>query len=265
MNEKSTNNNNKHAQYPLTDKEAFKKYPDETGYSVPPNYTDSEWEAYLEWNKQPVVPLPDTINVPTTQERIDNNEMSWNYPKGTKHTPEYYRKEGKPEWNLVDFPSLEPLVRALEYGKKKHGAFSYQKFIPKDILLDKLYRHIIEIHKGNFIDEETGAHHIGGVLANAMFYSLHHRENDLSSVSTDTPIEQYIVDVKDIPNNETIESTLDKLKFFMSTRGKLTKKAKVELERKKILELVALGLSDTSIGLQLGLNRRTVQRRRLNR
>jgi len=220
MNENSTNNN----------KQQAKQYPNETGYSVPPNYTDAEWEAYLEWN------TPKFAAEGTS--KPDDNAL---------YTPEYYRKEGKPEWNLVDFPALEPLVRALEYGKSKHGKFSYRNFIPKDILLDKLYRHVIEIHKGNFVDAETGEHHIGGVLANAMFYSYHHRESDIFEVSnrkSDAPgLIDILSDQQKLINvlgyNLAKEQAKETLKDF-STNSRKQEVFRLKSEGKKIREIAKL-------------------------
>jgi len=279
MNENSTNNNNKHAQYPVTPDKAFKKqYPDETGYSVPGTYTDPEWEAYLEWNKNPSVPLPDEVTEITTQERIDKKEMSWDIPKGTKHTPEYYRKEGKPEWNLVDFPSLEPLVRALEYGKSKHGKFSYRNFIPKDVLIDKLYRHLIEIHKGNFVDEETGEHHIGGVLANAMFYSYHHRVNDILNIKVeDTKLIDILSDQQKLINilgyNLAKEQALkiectEANGFIVDLAQMKPKETQKEFMNRVVTQcchdLIDSGLTREEVAKKLGISTRTVYRRLKN-
>ena len=78
---------------------------------------------------------------------------------------------GKPRWSLVDHKSLEPLVRVLEFGENKYGRFNWKKGLDKTEILESLYRHLISLMDGQEFDEETGLHHIGHIMSNAMFYS----------------------------------------------------------------------------------------------
>lgn len=81
---------------------------------------------------------------------------------------------GKSQWSLVHFTSLLPLVRVLEAGAAKYSRNNWMKGLTKEECLDSMQRHFIELKEGNEYDEDTGVHHIGGVLVNAMFYSFHH-------------------------------------------------------------------------------------------
>lgn len=111
--------------------------------------------------------------------------------------------EGKPQWSIVDFDSLEPLVRVLEYGAHKYSMFKDKDgklikgseitkeeaeglelissgkdnwklgFKDKLKILDSLFRHLIAIMRGELNDKESGLPHIGHLMCNAMFFSYH--------------------------------------------------------------------------------------------
>lgn len=79
--------------------------------------------------------------------------------------------EGKLQWSLVDFKSLEPMVRVLEFGAKKYSAENWKKGLYTKEIIESLLRHIFSILEGEDIDPESGEEHIGHVLCNAMFLS----------------------------------------------------------------------------------------------
>lgn len=83
--------------------------------------------------------------------------------------------QGKPRWSLVDHQSLESLVRVLEFGEEKYGRWNWKKGLDKTEILESLYRHLIALMDGQDLDEETGLHHIGHIMSNAMFYSYFDR------------------------------------------------------------------------------------------
>lgn len=119
--------------------------------------------------------------------------------------------EGKPQWSLVDFDSLEPLVRVLEYGAHKYSIFESKDgklikgadisieeakdlelissgkdnwklgFSDKLKILESLFRHLKDLMKGELNDKESGLPHIGHILANAMFFSYHTKQNEIKS------------------------------------------------------------------------------------
>lgn len=111
----------------------------------------------------------------------------------------------KPKWSLVDFKSLEPLVRVLEYGANKYSVYlnedtgevikhselpedtsrftllesgreNWKLGLDKKEILESLLRHTFAILDGEDFDKESKLHHIGHIMANAMFYS--HYLND---------------------------------------------------------------------------------------
>lgn len=84
---------------------------------------------------------------------------------------------GKPEWGLVDFDALEPMVRVLEFGKKKYGESNWRKggkLLTSVKILESLMRHTFAILRGELRDKESGELHIGHIMCNAMFWSRLH-------------------------------------------------------------------------------------------
>jgi hypothetical protein len=81
--------------------------------------------------------------------------------------------EWKPEWTLVDFDSLEPMVRVLEFGAKKYARDNWKKPMDRKKILDSLMRHLVRLMADEETDSESKLPHIGHILCNAMFYSYH--------------------------------------------------------------------------------------------
>lgn len=87
---------------------------------------------------------------------------------------------GKPRYSLIDYASLEPLVRVLEFGEGKYNRNNWRRPQSKLEILDSLQRHVGElIDKVNEGEEEndieTQLHIIGHILANGMFFAYHNR------------------------------------------------------------------------------------------
>ena len=78
--------------------------------------------------------------------------------------------EGKRKWSLVHYKSLEPLVEVLEFGAEKYGEFNWQKGLDKKEILESMMRHLVALMDGEQNDKESGLHHIGHIMCNAMFY-----------------------------------------------------------------------------------------------
>lgn len=110
--------------------------------------------------------------------------------------------QGKLKWNLVDFKSLEEMVKVLEYGAHKYsifedtngnlikgvditveeaknlkciksGANNWKLGMSKETILNSLIRHIVEIQNEE-LDKESLCNHMGHVMCNAMFYLFYH-------------------------------------------------------------------------------------------
>jgi hypothetical protein len=86
--------------------------------------------------------------------------------------------EGKLKWSLVDFKSLEPLVRVMTYGTKKYAPRNWMKGLNTEEILESLSRHLFALMSGEIIDPESGEEHIGHIMANAMFYKYHYEKQN---------------------------------------------------------------------------------------
>ena len=82
--------------------------------------------------------------------------------------------EGKPQWSLVDFKSLEPLVRVMEYGAQKYARENWKKGLDLNQILESMSRHLFALMSGEIVDPESGCEHIGHIMANAMFWEYHY-------------------------------------------------------------------------------------------
>ena len=88
--------------------------------------------------------------------------------------------EGKPQWSLIHFKSLEPMIRVLEFGTLKYAPRNWQKSMPLDKILESMQRHLAALFDGEEVDSESGISHMGHIQANAMFYNYHkEKENEL--------------------------------------------------------------------------------------
>jgi len=79
--------------------------------------------------------------------------------------------EGKPRWSLVDFKSLEGMVRVLEFGADKYGDFNWQKGLKTTEICESLMRHLFAYLRGEDLDSESGLRHIDHIMCNSMFLS----------------------------------------------------------------------------------------------
>lgn len=87
---------------------------------------------------------------------------------------------GKPQWSIIDFESLEPMVRVLEYGTKKYSRNNWKKGLPVTEIIDSLMRHTISLLNGEDNDQESGLPHVGHMFCNVMFlsYVLKHKKEE---------------------------------------------------------------------------------------
>lgn len=81
----------------------------------------------------------------------------------------------KRRWDLVDFPSLEPLVQVLEFGAGKYSPDNWRKGLPVREQTASLMRHVVAYMSGEDIDPESGLPHLGHIMCNTMFLSWHSR------------------------------------------------------------------------------------------
>jgi hypothetical protein len=96
------------------------------------------------------------------------------------------KNEGKIQWSLVDYESLEPMVKALEFGANKYSRDNWKKGLPHSSIIDSTMRHITAIQKGENVDPESGICHIGHAMCNLMFLSWMQRNRpDLNDLKKD--------------------------------------------------------------------------------
>lgn len=97
-----------------------------------------------------------------------------------------YNKD-KRKWSLVHFKSLEPLVRVLEFGAEKYGLDNWKKGLEKKEILESMMRHLTALMDGEENDKESGLHHIGHIMCNAMFYRyFDNKEKQTKKMNHDT-------------------------------------------------------------------------------
>jgi len=89
-------------------------------------------------------------------------------PVGNDHLK--YDKD-KPRMDLLDPLAIEGLATVLTYGAIKYQAHGWREGIQYSRLIAALLRHLFAIIRGEFIDPESGLHHIDHVGANWMFLS----------------------------------------------------------------------------------------------
>ena len=84
--------------------------------------------------------------------------------------------QGKLQWSLIDFKSLEGLVKVLEMGAKKYDKHNWKKGMPITQVSESLMRHLFAFLNGEDTDSESGLSHISHVMCNAMFIEYIMRE-----------------------------------------------------------------------------------------
>jgi hypothetical protein len=84
--------------------------------------------------------------------------------------------DGKLKWSLVDYKSLEPMIRVLEYGAEKYSPDNWKRGLDKKEILESMMRHLASVLDGEENCPESGLSHIGHIQCNAMFYNYFHRD-----------------------------------------------------------------------------------------
>lgn len=77
--------------------------------------------------------------------------------------------KGKLKWSLVDWKSLEGLVRVLEMGSKKYAPYNWTKGMPVTEVSESLLRHMFAFLEGEDYDKESLESHLSHVMCNCMF------------------------------------------------------------------------------------------------
>lgn len=86
--------------------------------------------------------------------------------------------QGKPDWTLLDFPSIESAVRVMEYGATKYARENWKNTCddPRQHIRCA-FRHLIALASGEEIDKESNERHAGHVICNMMMYMFHVKDD----------------------------------------------------------------------------------------
>lgn len=87
---------------------------------------------------------------------------------------------GKLRWDLIDWESVEEMLKVLESGAIKYDQNNWKKGLHREETLESTQRHLIELFKKRELDSESTLHHMGHIMCNAMFYLYHHRNNSFT-------------------------------------------------------------------------------------
>ena len=90
-------------------------------------------------------------------------------------------KENKPNWAIFPFTELEEVLKVFEFGVKKYGSpFSFRRGqgVSKSDLFSASIRHLLEIHKGHSIAEDSNCYHWAHLAANAIMALSHPEEKE---------------------------------------------------------------------------------------
>lgn len=89
-------------------------------------------------------------------------------------------KDDNLRWDLLPLDLIEEVVKVYHFGAKKYAPNSWQN-LPDGYARYKgaLFRHLVEVEKGNERDSESGLLHIQHVVWNAiamMYYKINKNE-----------------------------------------------------------------------------------------
>lgn len=79
-------------------------------------------------------------------------------------------KDKKLRWDLLPLELIEEVVKVYTAGAEKYGENRWQN-LPNGYNRYKaaMFRHLMEVERGNERDEETGCLHMAQVVTNALF------------------------------------------------------------------------------------------------
>lgn len=88
--------------------------------------------------------------------------------------------EGKLDWTLIPFESLEEVVRVFAFGASKYGKENYQKGegLSLETYHQSMLRHLITSVKGESCDKESQLDHVAHLAANCLMYLWQKNKNE---------------------------------------------------------------------------------------
>ncbi len=83
---------------------------------------------------------------------------------------------GKRRYDLLPLESLEEVVKALEYGASKYGAYNWRLGTSWSRYYTSTVRHLFAWWRGEDNDSESGLHHLAHVGATVLFLLYYVRQ-----------------------------------------------------------------------------------------
>ncbi len=95
-------------------------------------------------------------------------------PKATRHN------EGKLKWSLIDYKSMEPLIRIMEKGVEEYGLDNWKIGLDLVEIQESAQRHLAAMMNGELKDSKSLELHAGHVMANMMMWMYHYNKQQES-------------------------------------------------------------------------------------
>jgi len=80
-----------------------------------------------------------------------------------------FKEESKKTNYELDFEFIQQLAERMNENKFKYQPYNWKKPIEIEKLKQSLFRHVVEIMKGNFKDEDRDFGHLEAIALNSMF------------------------------------------------------------------------------------------------
>lgn len=84
----------------------------------------------------------------------------------------------KPMWDILDWESVEQVVKVLTYGAAKYPSSDNWKKIKKHRYVAASFRHMVAYMKGERVDVESGLPTLAHAVANLLFIMYKDREGE---------------------------------------------------------------------------------------
>lgn len=111
----------------------------------------------------------------------------WSPDSKEKAAPRAERKNaGKPDLSLLPPEALEELAKVLEFGTKKYTRAGWKKGMLYSVCCASALRHMFQMLKGQWLDEESGLPHAAHAVCNLCFileYSKSKRASELNDLT----------------------------------------------------------------------------------
>jgi len=99
------------------------------------------------------------------------------FPKTIIPTQKSIRlNDGKLKWSLIDYPSMEPLIKVMMQGAEKYGIGNWQIGLDLVEIQESAQRHLAAMMNGELTDLESKEFHAGHVMANMMMWMYHYNK-----------------------------------------------------------------------------------------